>query len=126
MSAGDTVVSDIGQQERVVSGESRPARSLHCGCLWAGPPHRISRRLSARLLRLPLKGGVMGAALWDCRVPLASSDFRGQDAHAPGSMTALSDHTLPQHAGETPAFPGGDQGHYAVVDNTNGDIWWPG
>ncbi len=40
MSAGDTVVSDIGQQERVVSGESRPARSLHCGCLrppgWCG------------------------------------------------------------------------------------------
>ena len=32
-------------------------------------PHRISRRLSARLLRLPLKGGVMGAAC--CRVPLA-------------------------------------------------------
>ena len=45
------------------------------------PPHRISRRLTARLLRLPLKGGVMGQ--WNdlpprpgrlrARLPLLSS-----------------------------------------------------
>ena len=48
----------------------------------------------------------MGAALPDYRAPLASSDLRGRDARAPGSMTALSDHILPQHAGETPVLPG--------------------
>ena len=30
----------------------------------ASPPHRISLRLPARLLRLPLKGGVMGIS-WE-------------------------------------------------------------
>ena len=69
-------------------------------CCELVPPHRISRRLSARLLRLPLKRGVMVATC--CRVLLASSDIRGQDALVPRT----------------------DQGRYAVVDNTSGGIQW--
>ncbi len=67
------------------------------------PSHRLRSCLK------PHVGPLCGA------VALASSDSRGRDARVPRGITALYDHTLPQHAGETclrathrqaPAFPG--------------------
>ena len=46
----------MGMLEAVYEVLSGP----HCSLpTWLPPPHRISLRLAARLLRLPLKGGVI-------------------------------------------------------------------
>ena len=70
-----------------------PLRSPHRRACGLASPHRISRRLSARLLRLPLKGGVMrgvrefppgidhcGLAPLPCRLPRFGVRGRGFSA----------------------------------------------
>ena len=61
-----------------VGGEKRVERRESFG---EEAPHRLSRRLTARLLRLPLKGGVMGCRGWPlCRSARERRAWRRQSS----------------------------------------------